>query len=276
MTKTVLKITLAAAALTLAASFAGCGKEKPTVGKAGEQAASEPRSFRAEDFADKTFAILSGSSFDAVAREAIGVKLVKYYNSPAEAIEAVKRGEADATLVEEPVARKFASQNDDITVVYPPVDIENYASIFPKKDNGALRDEFNAFLLKTRSDGIYDDMIKRWVDSPVSPAMPEITLNPTKKRKLSFVTSDCDPPFAFKTAEGKVEGFDVELALRFAQAQGYDLEVRVMEFPDMIPTIQAGGADFASNLITITDERKTFVDFSEPLYYGGTVVVAKK
>jgi len=275
MRKTVLKITLAAA-LTLSASFAGCGKDKSSAEKSDGKAASAPRSLKAEDFADKTFAILSGSSFDAVARETIGAKLSKYYNSPAEAVEAVKKGDADATLIEEPVARKFVAQNEDLTVIYPPVDIENYASIFPKKDNGALRDEFNAFLLKLRSDGTYDEMIKRWVDSPKSPAMPEVKLNPTKKRKLVFLTSDCDEPFSFKTAEGKIEGFDVEFALRFAQAHGYDLEVKVVEFPDMIPTIQTGGADFASNLITITDERKAFVDFSEPLYYGGTVIVARK
>jgi polar amino acid transport system substrate-binding protein len=279
MNRAITKIAIAAA-LIVSASLAltGC-KDKPSDSKVQEQQkSSEPRSFKAGDFAGKTFAILSGSSFDAVARDIIGVQLCKYYNTPTEAVEAVKRGEADATLMEEPVGRKFAAQNEELTVLYPPVDIENYAAIFPKADSGKLRDEYNKFLVQIRSDGTYEDMVKRWVDMPQSPPMPEIALKAAgpKGKKLVFATSDCDEPFSFKTDKGTLEGFDVELARRFAQVGGYDLEIKVMEFPDIIPTAQVGKVDFAANLITITEDRKAFIDFSEPVYYGGTVVLTKK
>ncbi len=180
-------------------------------------------------------------------------------------------------LVEEPVARKFAAQHpDSLIVLYPPVDVENYANLFGKKDEGKMRAAFNAFLDTLRANGVYKDMVLRWVDTPNSPPMPEIALSPTAAKTLVFATSDCDLPFSYKDDSGKIIGFDVEMASRFAQANGYGLEVKTMAFPDIIPAVSAGTVDFAANLIAITDERKNFVDFSEPVYFGGTVMLARK
>jgi polar amino acid transport system substrate-binding protein len=233
--------------------------------------------FAKEEFSNKTLAILSGSSFDAVAKERVGARMHKYFDTPAKGVEAVLSGDVDATVAEEPVARKFASQNPNtLVVLYPPIDIENYAPIFPKKDGGKLVGEFNTFLSQARVDGVTEDMIKRWIDTPDSPPMPEIELKNPKKRVLKFATSDCDPPFSMKDESGKLVGFDVELAIRFAQSIGCGIEIKVMDFADIIPAVAAGTVDFAANVITITDERKTKVDFSDPVYFGGTVVLARK
>ncbi|MDR2693220.1 MAG: transporter substrate-binding domain-containing protein [Chitinispirillales bacterium] len=284
------KAIFAIAALSVSVAFAafGCGgkgdaQQGDRSAKADEAAVVGVGSnmakgvFAKEEFAGKTLAILNGSSFDAVARERVGAKLHKFFDSPAKGVEAVLAGEADATVAEEPVARKFASQNPDkLVVLYPPIDIENYAPIFPKKDGGKLVGEFNAFLTAARGDGTTDDMIKRWIDTPDSPPMPVIELKNPKKKVLKFATSDCDPPFSMKDGDGKLVGFDVEMAMRFAQTLGCGLEVKVMDFADIIPAVAAGTVDFAANVITITEERKTLVDFSEPVYFGGTVVLARK
>jgi ABC-type amino acid transport substrate-binding protein len=267
-------------ALILSLSLAGCGKDKPADGKKGSAETvyheEETRTFQIADFIDKTFAILSGSSFEAVVKEAIGAQNNKYYKTPAELVDAILKGEADATLLEEPIARKFAANHPELIVLYPHVDIENYATLFSKKDDGKLRNQFNAFLQKKRDDGTYKDMVKRWIDSPKSPPMPEIALKWNTGRELIFATSDCDEPFSYKTEDGKLEGFDVEMAMRFASYLGYELKIEVMDFPDIIPAVAAGKVNFASNLFTVTNERKEIVDFSEPVYYGGTVVLTKK
>ena len=281
--KTILAITAA----TFAFVGFNCGgkSDAKQEGKAVEVAAAAtgigPNAakgvFAKEEFANKTLAILSGSSFDAVARDKVGAQIYKYFDSPGKSVEAVLAGEADATVAEEPVARKFASQNPDkLVVLYPPIDIENYAPIFPKKDGGKMVGEFNAFLAKARNDGTTEDMIKRWIDTPDSPPMPVIDLKNPKKKVLKFATSDSDPPFSMLDANGKVVGFDVEMAIRFADAFGCGIEVKVMDFANIIPAVSAGTVDFAANVITITEERQTKVDFSEPVYFGGTVVLARK
>jgi len=277
-------ILTAVAALSVAFAGLGCGKDKQDAGGAKDasgRAVIGPKwangSYDKAEFADRSLAILNGSTFDAVAREKVGSKIYKYYDSRGKCMDAILAGEADGMLVEEPVARKFAAQHpDSLIVLYPPVDVENYANLFCKKDEGKMRALFNAFLDTIRVNGIYKDMVERWINTPNSPAMPEIKLNPTKK-KLVFATSDCDLPFSYKEGESdEVIGFDIEMARRFAQTYGYDLEVRVMPFPDIIPAVSAGTIDFAANLIAITDERKNFVDFSEPVYLGGTVMLARK
>ena len=274
----------AAAALSIALAGAGCGKDgkqnnadaKNAGGKTAAGSKLANGTYDKDEFADKTLAILDGSTFDAVAREKVGAKVYKYYESRGKCMEAILAGEADGMLVEEPVARKFAAQHpDSLIVLYPKVDREDYANLFCKKDKGKMRDEFNTFLKEISNDGTYKDMVQRWIETPNSPPMPEITLNPAKK-KLVFVTSDCDLPFSFKDESGAIVGFDVEMALRFAKANGYGLEVKVMPFPDIIPAVSAGTIDFAANLIAITDERKNFVDFSDPVYFGGTVMLARK
>lgn len=279
MTKTSTAKAAAAVTLALVAALAGCGKDKAADQKTGGETQTEtqaPRTFKKADFANKTFAVLNGSSFDETARDIIGATMCKYYGSVPEIIESIKSGVTDAGLMEEPIARKMAAQDGEIIALFPPANIENYAYVFPKSNVNKLRDEFNAFLAKIRADGTYNDMIHRWVDSPQSPPMPEITLNPTKGKKLTFATSDSDEPFSYKTPSGKLEGFDIELALRFAQAEEYDIEVKIMKFEDIIPAVRAKRVDFASNLITVTEDRKMHIDFSEPHYYSGTVVVVKK
>jgi polar amino acid transport system substrate-binding protein len=281
------RAALRVAAVAAAAMMAFCGNKGDAQGGAGKaESGAAPVSsmpkmaqgvFDREEFAEKTLAILSGSTFDAVAREKVGARLYKYYDTPGKGVDAVLAGEADATVAEEPVARKFAAQHPDrLIVLSPPIDIENYAPIFPKKDGGKLVGEFDTFLEKVRGDGTVDDMIKRWIDTPDSPPMPDIELKNPNKRVLKFATSDSDPPFSLRDAGGKVVGFDVEMALRFAHAMGYGLEVKVMNFDDIIPAVAAGTVDFAANVITVTEERKIRVDFSKPVYYGGTVVLARK
>jgi polar amino acid transport system substrate-binding protein len=274
----------AAVALSVALAGAGCGKDgkqdsadaKSAAGKAEIGPKWANGEYDKDEFADKTLAILDGSTFDAVARDKVGAKLYKYYESRGKCMEAILAGEADGMLVEEPVARKFAAQHpDSLIVLYPKVDREDYANLFCKKDKGKMRGEFNEFLKAIAADGTYKEMEQRWIETPDSPPMPEIALNPTKK-KLLFATSDCDLPFSFKDGSGAIVGFDVEMATRFAQTKGYGLEVKVMAFPDIIPAVSAGMVDFAANLIAITDERKSVVDFSEPTYFGGTVMLARK
>jgi ABC-type amino acid transport substrate-binding protein len=278
--QTVRTFLAVAVTLTVALSGMGCGKDgKQNADGAGKPAAGSKwasGTYDRAEFADRTLAILSGSTFVAVSKEKVGARQYKYYDSRGLCVEAILAGEADGTLVEEPVARKAVAQHpDSLIVLYPPVDVEHYAYLFRKQDGGKLRAQFNAFLDTVRANGVYKDMVLRWVDTPDSPPMPEITLASAEKT-LIFATSDSSPPFSFKNESGEWVGFDIEMALRFARANGYGLEIKAMEFVDIIPSISAGSIDFAANLIATIEERKAFGDFAEPVYLGGTVMLARK
>lgn len=53
-------------------------------------------------------------------------------------------------------------------------------------------------------------------------------------------------------------------------------KLQVLNFDGILPSVQAGKADFAMSGFTITKERAESVLFSEPYYKGGTVMAVRK
>jgi ABC-type amino acid transport substrate-binding protein len=98
----------------------------------------------------------------------------------------------------------------------------------------------------------------------------------TSKPKLVLVTSADYPPFEyFSTGDGepKIVGFDIDIAQKIGAYLGYEIEVRDMDFPSIIPAIQSGRADFAMAGITPNEERAKMVSFSQPYYFMNNVIV---
>ncbi len=84
------------------------------------------------------------------------------------------------------------------------------------------------------------------------------------------------PPFGYVDASGKNVGFDVDLAHAFAKAMFGDSEA--VEFAPVtsgnrIPFLQSGKIDIIMASMTMTDERAEVVDFSEPYFLSGSIVM---
>ncbi|MGY4788915.1 MULTISPECIES: transporter substrate-binding domain-containing protein [unclassified Bacillus (in: firmicutes)] len=83
------------------------------------------------------------------------------------------------------------------------------------------------------------------------------------------------PPFEFEKG-GQYEGIDVDLINAIAKDQGFKVELEAMDFSGIIPAMQAGQLDVGMGGMSITDERKKKVDFSDPYFDAGLTVVVKK
>ncbi|MFD2043214.1 transporter substrate-binding domain-containing protein [Ornithinibacillus salinisoli] len=83
------------------------------------------------------------------------------------------------------------------------------------------------------------------------------------------------PPFEYQE-DGEYKGIDIDLIHAIAEDQGFDIELEAMDFSGIIPAMEAGQLDIAIAGMSITDERKETVDFSEPYFEAGlSLVVAK-
>lgn len=72
------------------------------------------------------------------------------------------------------------------------------------------------------------------------------------------------PPYLFPDPEtGGVKGIDVDIVRATAARLGRELEIRVVPFAELLPSVKNGTADFAAAGITITDGRKRDADFSD-------------
>ena len=84
-------------------------------------------------------------------------------------------------------------------------------------------------------------------------------------------------PFEFMDEQTKeLTGFDMELIAAVAKAIGDDVKVQNMGFDGLIPSLQTGVIDVTAAAMTITPERVKRIDFTEPYYQSGLVILVKK
>jgi ABC-type amino acid transport substrate-binding protein len=106
------------------------------------------------------------------------------------------------------------------------------------------------------------------------------TLEEVKQRgKLIAGVKTDFPPFGYVDSSGRNLGFDVEVAHRFAKALFGDedkVELVPVTSGNRIPFLQSGKIDIIIATVTITDERKQVVDFSEPYFLSGSLLLVPK
>ena len=86
--------------------------------------------------------------------------------------------------------------------------------------------------------------------------------------KLTMATNATFPPYEMTTDAGTIEGIDVDTAKAIAEKLGLELQVDDMEFDAALLSVQQGKADIVMAGVTVTDERKAVMDFSDSYATG--------
>ena len=99
-----------------------------------------------------------------------------------------------------------------------------------------------------------------------------------KTDKVLRIGTNADfAPFEFQDVSGKeYQGFDMDLIRAVAKEMGYKAEIQNINFDGLIPALEAGNLDVIISGMTINDERKKKVDFSDPYYKSGLSIIVKK
>ena len=90
---------------------------------------------------------------------------------------------------------------------------------------------------------------------------------------LTMGTNATFPPYEFTDDSGKIVGIDAEIAAAVAEKLGKELEIKDMEFDSLLTAVQSGSIDFALAGMTVNDERKKSVDFSDTYATGVQVII---
>jgi polar amino acid transport system substrate-binding protein len=108
-------------------------------------------------------------------------------------------------------------------------------------------------------------------------AAAEISPAAIKARgKLVVATSSGAMPFEMTDKNGGFMGFDIDIARALGKDLGVQVEFQNYAFSGLIPAILANKVDLALSDITRTDKRKEVLDFSEPYYKSGQVMLVSK
>ena len=86
--------------------------------------------------------------------------------------------------------------------------------------------------------------------------------------KLTMATNATFPPYEMTTDSGDIEGIDVETAQAIADKLGLELQIDDMDFDAALLSVQQGKADIVMAGVTVTDERKAVMDFSDSYATG--------
>lgn len=96
----------------------------------------------------------------------------------------------------------------------------------------------------------------------------------SKTKKYIIATDVTYAPFEYEV-DRKYAGIDIDLLDAIAKSEGFEYEQKAMDFGGIIPGIEANQIDGAIAGMSITDERKKVVDFSDAYYDSGVAIVAK-
>lgn len=113
--------------------------------------------------------------------------------------------------------------------------------------------------------------------SILAAAILALGLNAASADVLKVGTHPTFAPFEYVDDNGKAIGFDIELIEAIAKTQGDTVEIVSMPFDGLIPALLTGQIDASITGMTITDERKKRVDFTEGYYVSSlSALIAAK
>ena len=97
------------------------------------------------------------------------------------------------------------------------------------------------------------------------------------EKVLRVATEPSFAPFEFqKKGTNEITGFDIDLIKAVGTKAGYKVQIMNMGFDALIPALGTGNIDVAASGMTITEERKKKVTFSDPYYTSGLIIMVNK
>lgn len=262
MEKKMKKLSILLATI-LTICFTSCSKEKVIINNAN-------------DLNGKKIGVQSGTTGENWVQTNLKDIRLSSFKTGIDAALDLKNGAIDAVVLDELPATEIVNKNKDLMIIRDSVFTENkeeYA-IAVKKGNKELLDSINSTISKIKSNGKYELLISSYMPTDGKINIPVMVSNNNSK-ELKLGTNATFPPFEY--VEGKdIVGFDISMGELIADDFNSKLVVVDMAFDSLIPALSSGSIDFIAAGMSVTEERKKNVDFSEPYFASEQVIIVRK
>ncbi len=265
---------IAAAAALVLSTLTGCGGQQPAQTAQDTQQAQKITG--AKDLAGAKIAVQEGTTGDNYVTDEVEGAQISRFKRIVDAGMDLKNGKVDAVVVDDQVAKDLVGEIDGLTILPEKLTEEQYA-IAVKKGDTALLDSINASIKKMEEDGTIDTIRKAYIDKDED-ALAELSAKeaPVGSTKLVMGTNAEFAPFEFMDDNNEIAGYDVEIAKEIARQNGYELVIENMNFDSLIAALSSGKVDMVIAGMTVDEERKQQVDFSENYYNAAQVIIVRQ
>ena len=228
------------------------------------------------DLAGKKIGVQNGTTGESWVMENVAKVKLSSFKSGMDAAMDLKNGALDAVVLDELPAAEIVKKNPSLKIIRDPLftaNKEEYA-IAVKKGNAAVLDAVNKTIVAMKANGDYEKLVAAYMPADGNIVIPVIE-SVASSKVIKLGTNAAFPPFEY--VEGKeIVGCDISMGKEIAKTAGLKLEVVDMAFDSLIPALQAGTIDFIAAGMSVTEERKKNVDFSEPYFASEQVIIVRK
>lgn len=226
-----------------------------------------------EEIGDKNIGVLLGSLYDGYVRRTHPKAKILQYQTISDLFTALNSGKIDVTYCDQAAVPEVLKAYPDLGILAKDVFSVPIGAGF-NRDNDKLREQFNAFLKEIRSNGVYQDMVDRWMEKGIMD-MPVIESMETNGVLRAGVVNDLGMPFGL-IHHGRLIGFDIELSSRFAAYAGRKYVPVPLQFGSLIASISTNKIDIITASMSITEERSKMIAFSDPYCESAVSLLARK
>lgn len=125
------------------------------------------------------------------------------------------------------------------------------------------------------ADGTMNALYEKWFGDDEAAKVVDLTGFSGENGTLNVVTNCASLPFSY-IKDGNMAGIAIELTEMFCRRYGYTPHIEDVDAAARIPGIVTGKYDMCASPLTITEERKESINFSNPYYQGGIVMAVRK
>jgi len=110
----------------------------------------------------------------------------------------------------------------------------------------------------------------------IAVALATMTAGAATAQDLDICVEGAYPPFSQTEADGSVTGFDIDIANALCAQMGASCTMVKTDWDGIIPALQEDKCDAIIASMSITEERKQVIDFSEKYYSTPAIFLAEE
>lgn len=129
----------------------------------------------------------------------------------------------------------------------------------------------NEFITKIMTDGTFDEICNHYFGDGTPVAVTSAALDTTKDQ-LVIATNAAFEPFEYM-AGASYYGIDMEIAAKLAEYLGKELVIQNMDFEAVCLSVGQQKCDIAMSGLTIKEDRKEYVTFTNPYYNASQMLI---